>query len=192
MEMQLGVEGVMPWRCDLCAERLRDFLAGSAGVERVGLEEGVLSIAYRPGIASQEILEATAKAFAAELGTKYRHDTITLSGMDCADCAATVQKAVARMEGVSWAALNFTTSKLEIEYSPEKVSLEEVSAEVEGLGYKVQEAGGLVTSHFIVSGMDCSHDEEGIERKVASIPKVTKVRVSFVTSRMTVSHEPGV
>ncbi len=192
MEMRLGVERVMPWRCDLCAERLRDFLAGSAGVERVGLEEGVLSIAYRPGIASQASMEAMARAFAAELGAKYRHDAITISGMDCADCAATVQKAVARMEGVSWAALNFTTSKLEIEYSPEKVSLEEVSEEVEGLGYKVQEAGGLVASHFIVSGMDCSHDEEGIERKVASIPKVAKARVSFVTSRMTVSHEPGV
>ena len=35
-----------------------------------------------------------------------------ISGMDCADCARTVEKGVARLEQVESAALNFTTGTL--------------------------------------------------------------------------------
>ena len=41
--------------------------------------------------------------------------TLKLEGLDCANCAAKIESAVAKLDGVSSAALSFVTTKLVIE-----------------------------------------------------------------------------
>ena len=65
-----------------------------------------------------------------------------IAGMDCADCARTVEKGVARLDEVESAALNFTTGTLCVR-GP--VAAERVVGRVRELGYDVeegQESGG--------------------------------------------------
>lgn len=60
--------------------------------------------------------------------------TMRVTGMDCANCATTVQTGVARLNGVTACDLNFTTETLRVTGT---VSAETITARVRELGYDV-------------------------------------------------------
>jgi Cd2+/Zn2+-exporting ATPase len=62
-----------------------------------------------------------------------------ITGMDCADCARSIEKGVARLDGVQAARLNFTTGALRVEGS---VASDRVIARVRELGYDATTADG--------------------------------------------------
>ena len=43
-----------------------------------------------------------------------------IKGLDCANCAAELERAIQKIEGVQSASISFMTEKLEIEYDAEK------------------------------------------------------------------------
>ncbi|MBA2427415.1 MAG: heavy metal translocating P-type ATPase, partial [Actinobacteria bacterium] len=57
--------------------------------------------------------------------------------MTCASCAARVEKVLARQRGVEKAAVNFAANRARLLYHPEAVSLDELEAAVEGVGYRI-------------------------------------------------------
>ena len=61
---------------------------------------------------------------------------VRVEGMDCASCAATVEKQVAALPGVSRAAVNFAAGRLDAEHDP-GLPVEEIEKAVEGAGYSV-------------------------------------------------------
>jgi Cd2+/Zn2+-exporting ATPase len=61
---------------------------------------------------------------------------VRVEGMDCASCAATVEKRVAALPGVRRAAVNFAAGRLDAEHNPGH-SAEEIERAVEGAGYRV-------------------------------------------------------
>jgi copper chaperone CopZ len=54
--------------------------------------------------------------------------------MDCASCAATVEKRVRALPGMHRAVVNFAAGRLDAEHDPD-LSLEEIEQAVEGAGY---------------------------------------------------------
>ncbi|KJS82424.1 MAG: hypothetical protein JM58_15065 [Peptococcaceae bacterium BICA1-8] len=63
--------------------------------------------------------------------------TLKINGMTCAACAAKVEKALKKLEGVEKANVNFATEKAVIEYDTKKVGINEFIKTVEKLNYKV-------------------------------------------------------
>ena len=59
-----------------------------------------------------------------------------VKGMDCADCARSIERGVSKLEGVQTCALNFTSATLQVQGD---VSRENVIARVRELGYDVSE-----------------------------------------------------
>src|SRR5918999_3849399 len=66
---------------------------------------------------------------------------VSVEGMDCANCASTVEKQVLRLPGVHRATVNFAAGRLDAEHDPE-LALEEIERAVRGAGYGVAKAGG--------------------------------------------------
>ena len=62
--------------------------------------------------------------------------TIRIGGMTCAACAARLEKAVGRMEGVSTASVNFATEGLSVEYDPQVVRLSAIKQKIVQTGYE--------------------------------------------------------
>ncbi|MBL8044924.1 MAG: heavy metal translocating P-type ATPase [Anaerolineales bacterium] len=60
--------------------------------------------------------------------------TYPITGMDCADCARTVEKGVAQLPGVQSAACDFATAKLRVQGNVAESALRQ---RVEALGYKI-------------------------------------------------------
>jgi Cd2+/Zn2+-exporting ATPase len=64
---------------------------------------------------------------------------VRVEGMDCASCAATVEKRVGQLPGVHRAVVNFAAGRLDAEHDP-GLALEEIEKAVRDAGYGVQSA----------------------------------------------------
>ncbi|MBO76504.1 MAG: copper-translocating P-type ATPase [Gemmatimonadetes bacterium] len=69
-----------------------------------------------------------------------RQLTLPITGMTCVNCAATVERALCRTEGVAGASVNYATERAIVELSEEGATFEDLSVAVEGVGYGVLQA----------------------------------------------------
>ena len=65
-----------------------------------------------------------------------RVETFHVTGMDCADCARSIERGVARISGVQSCALNYTAATLSVQ--ADSVTRDDVIARVRELGYNVE------------------------------------------------------
>ena len=72
---------------------------------------------------------------------------VRVEGMDCASCAATVEKRVFALPGVRRATVNFAAGRLDAEHDP-GLSVEEIEKAVEGAGYQVVRTEGAEVTPF--------------------------------------------
>jgi len=66
---------------------------------------------------------------------------LSITGMDCAACAANLEQALKAREGVSEANVSFATERAAVAYDPEAISLKEIIGVVEETGYGVARPG---------------------------------------------------
>lgn len=71
-----------------------------------------------------------------------KKETYPIQGMSCAACAAKIEKALNRTEGVKKAVVNFASEKLTLEYEPEKISPQKLQQVVASQGSYQLEIGG--------------------------------------------------
>jgi len=70
--------------------------------------------------------------------TRNKKVVLQIEGMNCPSCAATIEKSLSRLNGVSNPGVNFATRKASMEYDPTRVELKEIRNAVERAGYKVK------------------------------------------------------
>ncbi|NQU77926.1 copper-translocating P-type ATPase [Candidatus Falkowbacteria bacterium] len=63
---------------------------------------------------------------------------LKISGMTCASCAAKIEHALGKKEGVVSATVNFASEKLSLEFEPGKISVEEVKELIKKQGYETE------------------------------------------------------
>lgn len=129
--------------CGACATRIRHKLTGHPGVVSVGdSREGDLTIRYDPGVCSPECLEDALGALRRDLDRAYTHETYRLEGMDCADCARTIERAVGRLAGVGEVSVSFPAARMTVEFEPGLTSPDRIRALVQRLGYRIVDRSG--------------------------------------------------
>ena len=68
--------------------------------------------------------------------------TLPITGMTCANCAATIQRTLEKkVAGVVGATVNLATEKARVEYDPSQVSRRDLVEAIEKIGYSVTESG---------------------------------------------------
>ena len=72
---------------------------------------------------------------------------VRVSGMDCASCAATVEKRVGQLPGMHRAVVNFAAARLDAEHDP-GLSLEQIEKAVRDAGYGVVKTGQVERPPF--------------------------------------------
>ncbi|MBI3925004.1 MAG: cadmium-translocating P-type ATPase [Armatimonadetes bacterium] len=61
----------------------------------------------------------------------------TVRGMDCPDCASTIESAISRVAGVHQVSVQYGAGRLKVDYDPEQLGEEKVRRIVQRLGYRV-------------------------------------------------------
>ncbi|MCB2168017.1 MAG: heavy metal translocating P-type ATPase [Deltaproteobacteria bacterium] len=113
--------------------------------------------------------------------------TLPIQGMTCANCAATIERNVGRLEGVTRAAVNFASERADITYDPARIKLPEVVAAVRKAGFDTTPA----SVEMPVTGMTCANCAANIERALNKrTPGVLSASVNFGTERVAVDYIP--
>ncbi|NLC69158.1 MAG: copper-translocating P-type ATPase [Clostridiaceae bacterium] len=70
-----------------------------------------------------------------------KKETLEITGMSCAACAARIEKRLGRIDGVQKVAVNLATGKATVEYDSARVAATDMVKAVEALGYGARVAG---------------------------------------------------
>lgn len=128
-----------PAACEQCLARISEVLQATKGVAgaHVDRSRGTAVLHYDPDLISLSALEDLVQREGARLGQTYVHQVVPIEGMDCADCAMTLERGVGRLRGVEWVSVNFAGARMALEFDAGQTSLDAVGKCVKKLGYAI-------------------------------------------------------
>lgn len=109
-----------------------------------------------------------------------------VKGMNCAACAARVEKGLSKMEGVNSAHVNFAAENAAVEFDPNLVTPGEMIEKIRQLGYDVLSE----RLDLLVRGMTCAACSARIEKKLKAMPGVTAATVNLAAERASIKYNP--
>ena len=201
-KVKIEVDLVLPRGkdCEPCLRRLEERLGAYRGVEVAHVDRDDsrdggrphLCVHYQPGLLNVDYLRAVASEEGAHLEAQYRHETLPVEDLDCADCARTLESGVGRMDGVLWVSANFAASTLAVEYDAHQTGLPAIVARIRSLGYRVPGAAGSPAEiSFEVEGLDCADCALHLEEALRRTPGVERAEVDFTLARLRLLPQPG-
>ena len=112
--------------------------------------------------------------------------SLGVTGMTCAACSNRVQKGLSKLPGVTDANVNLTTEKASVIFDPAVVTVPDLMAKIEALGYGVERQKVTLD----ITGMTCAACSARIEKGLNKLPGVT-ASVNLAAERATVEFTPG-
>ncbi len=120
--------------------------------------------------------------------------TISISGMHCATCAQTIEKALSKTEGVVKASVNFASEKANVEFDKDKINDDSLKNVVKKAGYKVQEghkaSGNIADIKLKVIGMDNPHCVGTVGDALNTIPGIVSKELN-VNQNASIKYDPA-
>jgi Cu+-exporting ATPase len=136
--------------------------------------------------------------------------TLLIDGMTCASCVRRVEKALAKVDGVSSANVNLATEKATVLFDPALVSIVDLERAVEAAGYKAEPLlpgapisapiqiqapvakplSGVAT--LPIEGMTCASCVRRVEKALSAVPGVSSANVNLATENASVEFDPTV
>lgn len=125
--------------CAGCASSVEKSLNKVQGVEHaevnIATEKATAKLSPGSDTNFEDLSEAVKNAGYELVKPQTETLNFLVSGMHCAGCSGTVEKALNSVEGVSEANVNVTTDKARVEIEPGKTSVEELQEAVKNAGY---------------------------------------------------------
>jgi Cu+-exporting ATPase len=113
---------------------------------------------------------------------------IPITGMTCANCAATVERVLKKLAGVSDARVNFASEQAAVTFDPREAGLVQLVDQVRRAGYGVPTA----RIDLGLSGMTCANCAATVERTLTKkVPGVVQAAVNFASERAAVEYLPA-
>jgi Cu+-exporting ATPase len=108
--------------------------------------------------------------------------------MTCANCVATVERSLKKVDGVQNALVNLSSERATVEYDPTLAGLDDLIGRIQKAGYDV--AAG--EADLLIRRMSDDNDARRLEKALSQIDGVQEVRVSFASEHARVRYIPTV
>ena len=112
--------------------------------------------------------------------------TLPITGMTCANCSLSVERALKKDAGVSSATVNLSSERATIEYNPQETTLTNLVGRVQHAGYDIAEG----EADFVIKRMSDDNDARRLEKALSAIDGVSDVHVSFTTEKVSLHYIP--
>ncbi len=109
---------------------------------------------------------------------------LKITGMHCAGCVATVEKALKNTPGVIDAGVNLATNKAIVQYDPRQTTLADLEKAVTEAGYGVEHESSKVV--LKIEGMHCAGCVARVEKALKNTPGVMDAGVNLTTEKAVV------
>ena len=189
-EALLSVEGVKEAQVSLEENSAQVIYEGNSTplsylgqvVEEAGYKIGITTLPP-----NQEEAQAPEKIDLAGEAAVESKISLDLTGMTCASCAQTIEKALRKTEGVKQASVNFAIEKAYVDYDPSITGYDALVKSVENVGYGVRT--NEQTVNLKLGGMTCASCAQTIESALKKVPGVSFASVNIATERGTVTFD---
>ncbi|MGC8780752.1 MAG: heavy metal translocating P-type ATPase, partial [Anaerolineae bacterium] len=114
--------------------------------------------------------------------------TLPVTGMTCANCVATVERNLKRLDGVQSAVVNLSSERATVEFDPVKLGLADLIARVERAGY------GVATGEadLIIRRLADDNDARRLENALRRLEGVLEAHVAYATEKARVKYVPTI
>jgi Cu+-exporting ATPase len=116
----------------------------------------------------------------------FKSGTFKIGGMTCAVCANRIEKGLTKLAGVEKAVVNFAAEKATVTYDPAQVSVADIGAKIENLGYQVIKE----KANFKITGMSCASCANRIEKGLNKLPGVYSAAVNLAAEKAIIEYNP--
>jgi Cu+-exporting ATPase len=106
--------------------------------------------------------------------------------MTCANCVATVERNIKKIDGVSQAVVNLSSERATVELDPNQASVDDVIARIQRAGYDI--ATGQ--ADLVVQRMSDDNDARRLEKILDQVEGVISAQVSFAAEKAQVEYIP--
>ncbi|MDS1307237.1 heavy metal translocating P-type ATPase [Streptococcus suis] len=130
------IQGMTCASCALTVEKAVGKLAGMEEVS-VNLATEKLSVSYDEKLLGLEDIRQAVEKAGYQLVDNLVTESYDISGMTCASCALTVEKALGKLEGVEEVSVNLATEKATIRYSRHRQNPASLERAIEQAGYQL-------------------------------------------------------
>ncbi|MBW7956523.1 MAG: copper-translocating P-type ATPase [Deltaproteobacteria bacterium] len=111
---------------------------------------------------------------------------IPVTGMNCASCAAKIEKGLKGLDGVVSASVNFASAKVSISYDPASLRPGDIMRAIKDLGYGT----GAASVSIPIQGMSCASCVKKVTGVLEGVDGVVSADVNFASGRAQVSYLP--
>ncbi|WP_271397629.1 heavy metal translocating P-type ATPase [Salinicoccus roseus] len=134
----LNIEGMT---CASCAQTVEKATKKLQGVteSNVNLATEKLNINFDDSAVSIQDIQAAVDKAGYKAITDTEKKTFAITGMTCASCAQTIEKATRKLDGVLESNVNLATEKMNIQYDASTVSVTDIMDAVSNAGYEAHE-----------------------------------------------------
>lgn len=131
-EVSIQITGMT---CAACSTRIEKGLNKMDGVEQASVNLALEKSTITFDAAKLSEADFEKKIEALGYGVVKQKSEFDITGMTCAACATRIEKGLNKMEGIAHANVNLALEKATIEFNPSEVSIADIIAKVEKLGY---------------------------------------------------------
>ncbi|MBI5945950.1 MAG: copper-translocating P-type ATPase [Chloroflexi bacterium] len=114
--------------------------------------------------------------------------TLPITGMTCANCVATVERNLKKMDGVQSAVVNLSSERATVDFDAAKLALTDVIARVNHAGY------GVATGEadLVIKHLSDDNDARRLEKALAKLEGVLEAQVTFTTEKARMKYVPTI
>jgi Cu+-exporting ATPase len=117
-----------------------------------------------------------------------KHLTLPILGMTCANCVATVERNLKRVDGVEAANVNLASERAAVTYDPDKANLDDFIKRVQGAGYQV----AIGEASLGIKNLTDASDVLRLDKVLNAQEGVIEAQVSLATERALIKYIPTV
>ena len=114
--------------------------------------------------------------------------SLDITGMTCASCAQSINKALLKQPGIEKAIVNITSEKAYITYRGDLIDKPRIIKVIKNTGYGVRTEPQNIT--FNIGGMTCASCAQHIEKALNSTEGVIQSNVNLATEKAHVIYDP--
>lgn len=113
---------------------------------------------------------------------------LPITGMTCANCAATIERNLKKLNGVDHTIVNLVTERATVEYDPEKLDLSAIVQRVEKVGYGI----AIVETELLIPKLSDNADAQRLQKNLDQMNGILTVSINLSLSKIRVKFVPTV
>lgn len=120
--------------------------------------------------------------------TRTKQAILPITGMTCANCVATIERNVKKLDGISSTTVNLSSERATVEFDPLKLQLNDIVEKIQKAGYGIAEG----EADFILEKSIDDVNARSIENKIRKIEGIRDIKILITTGQIKLRYIPTI